>query len=271
MKSSVKKELPHKSTPNWRQHQDNFVNNDVTDIIEPGAVTFSAGWLGQGHTVSCKHDNPHSFFHQISQTDDDPLLPSRNLRVDHHIETSNWLKMSNEVEKFLNLTLSLIHPDLFEMGLKMLQILQELEDTEHIANQWQSVYTGIQVICNRITPPHRDSKGRPEWYDILANYSEVGALPRLVIEDIGLDLEYGSGTVVGFCGSIFQHGVDSWGDGDRICYAHFMRESVRKRLKVPAAGWVKRSNYLPSETPINPEDDEITIDVQSSDDGGMDF
>jgi hypothetical protein len=178
------------------------------------------------------------------------------------LETSNWLEISNDVEKFLNLALSLINPDLFQMGLEMLRRLRQLTSTKDISRQWQSVYTGIAIICNRLTPSHRDSKGRPEWFDILLNYSEIGTSPRLLISDIGLNLEYSGGTVVSFCGSIFQHGVESWGVGDRVCYAHFMRESVRNRLDVTPAGWVYREKYLPAQIEtIQEEVDDNTMDV----------
>jgi hypothetical protein len=126
----------------------------------------------------------------------------------------------------------------------MLHKLRKLDGTKKIAMKWQSVYTGIGVICNRITPSHRDSKGRPEWFDTLLNY-ENGGRPRFLLKDLGMDLEYSSGTVISFCGSILEHEVKSWGNGERICYANFMRESVRKYLDVPPAGWVERSMYLP--------------------------
>jgi hypothetical protein len=49
---SVGKKLPKKDvTPNWRTHDINFVKKSSNVTIEPGAVTFSAGWLGQGHEV----------------------------------------------------------------------------------------------------------------------------------------------------------------------------------------------------------------------------
>ena len=85
--------------------------------------------------------------------------------------------MSDGVEKLINLTLSLINSDLFQSGLEMLRKLRLLEKTEDITQQWQSVYTGIAVICNRRTPLHRDGKGRPEWFDTLLNYSEPGDSP----------------------------------------------------------------------------------------------
>ena len=142
--------------------------------------------------------------------------------------------------------LSLINPDLFKSGLEMLRRLCDLEETKDIANNWQSVYTGIAIISNRKTPSHRDRKGRPEWFDLLVSYSGPSTRPRLLIEDIGLDLKYSSGTVVGLCGSILEHEVSSWGVGDRVCYAHSMREEVRNRLDITPAGWVNHKIYLPA-------------------------
>ena len=108
-----------------------------------------------------------------------------------------------------------------------------------------SVYTGISVISNRRSPSHRDTKGRPEWFDTLMSYSKPGSKPQLLIGDLGLNLEYSSGTIVNLCGSVLKHEVESWGDCDWVCYAHFMREDVRERLGVRPAGWVDQGRYLP--------------------------
>jgi Oxygenase domain of the 2OGFeDO superfamily len=159
--------------------------------------------------------------------------------------SSRWLKIIEDPEKFINLALSLIHPALFESGLLMLGKLRQLEATKDVAEDWQSVYNGISVVSNRESPPHRDSGGRPEWYDTLINYTGPGGNPRLELKDLGMDLEYSSGTAVSFCGMILEHEVKQWGGSDRVCYAHFMKELIRRRLDVPAAGWVEQSMYLP--------------------------
>jgi hypothetical protein len=143
----------------------------------------------------------------------------------------------------------------------MLRIIRRADRTEDIAQRWQSVYTGIAVISNRISPTHRDSKSNPEWFDTLLSYSETGSSPRLQLTDLGLDLNYSSGTVVGFCGSVLRHGVETWEMGNRICYAHFMRESVRKRLNVDKAGWVYRDKYLP----VKQEPFDMIVDVDDAD------
>lgn len=169
------------------------------------------------------------------------------------------MMLSNEVERFLNLTISLINPELYNSGLQMLRKLRQSRETKAIAQQWQSVYTGISVICNWIMPAHRDSKGRPEWFDTLVSFSAPSARPRLSIEDLGLVLDYPSGTVVALCGTIFNHEVQSWGDGDRVCYAHFMREAVRDRLDVDPAGWLDRAIYLPKS---QNSDQDMEVDSQ---------
>jgi hypothetical protein len=51
LKKSVQQEVENKPTPNWRTNEVNFPGKSSRETIEPGAVTFSAGWLGQGHTV----------------------------------------------------------------------------------------------------------------------------------------------------------------------------------------------------------------------------
>ena len=125
-----------------------------------------------------------------------------------------------------------------------------MDTTKAIASEWQTVYTRIQIISIHITPPHCDSKGRPEWFDILVSYCGGGSTPHLLVQDLGLDLENSSGTIIGLCGTIFEHAVRAWGGGDRVCYAHFMREAVRKRLDVRPAGWVSQGlyrEYLPEE------------------------
>jgi hypothetical protein len=172
------------------------------------------------------------------------LKPSLNIRTRRGMGQSDWLSQSNNFERYLNLTLSLIHPQLFKCGLDILQKLRVSRPTMEIAKQWQSVYTGIAIISNRVTPPHRDSKGKPEWFDLLMNYAGGDSKPTLFINDLGLELDYSSGTVVGLCGTIFEHEVGSWGDGDRVCYAHFMREAVRQRLQAVDPGWVTQSMYL---------------------------
>ena len=106
-------------------------------------------------------------------------------------------------------------------------------------------------------PLHRDGKGRPEWFNTLLNYSEPGNSPGLVIDNLGLDLDYSGGVVVAFADPSFNMEWNLGGKGNRICYAHFMREAVRKCLDVTPAGWVYRKKYLPDEKMTSQDDMDI--------------
>jgi hypothetical protein len=226
----------------------------------------------------------------LTQTAAYDLKPSLNLRTQRHLGSSEWLRVTNDIERFINLTLSLIHPELFESGLNILQTLRETGMTKDIAHEWQSVYTGISVISNRVTPSHRDRKGRPQWFDTLISYSDRSDGPQLLLNDLGLELEYCSGTVVALCGTVLKHEVRSWGDGDRVCYAHFMREEVRNKVDAPVAGWVHKSMYLSKSSSIDMEldlkemdnnisgememgyaDDDFELDSEDSGDSDEDF
>ncbi|KAF8810609.1 hypothetical protein BYT27DRAFT_7253591 [Phlegmacium glaucopus] len=143
LRASIKSRHPGKTPPSWRIDRKQFTATGEQRTLEPGAVTFSAGWFAQGHTG-----------------DKFSIKPSANLKSNQvNLGGSNWMKESTLVEHFLNLTLSLIHPQLFKTGLLMLRKIRMLPTTREIAQDWPSVYTGIQTISNCLTPGHRDSKG----------------------------------------------------------------------------------------------------------------
>lgn len=59
--------------------------------------------------------------------------------------------------------------------------------------------------------------------------------------------------------------------GDRICLAHFMRESVRDRFNVNPAGWVYRDKYLPFNANSGQEIFDMVVDVKNEDKDNMDI
>ena len=80
------------------------------------------------------------------QSEEYPLKPSANFQS-HQLPLggSSWLNATKEVERFLNLTLSLIHPDLLKPGVLMLDELRALEmaislyrdsDNQQLYNPW---------------------------------------------------------------------------------------------------------------------------------------
>ncbi len=142
----------------------------------------------------------------------------------------------------LNKILALVHPQLYQDGLAALEGLQAQATSKDIASQWSSVYSGISVIANRLTKAHCDNNAKPSWYDLLVALGSY-ASTRLRLAELGLELEYTPGTVVPLCGNVFTHEVGDWGDGDRLCYAQFMREAVIDRFQQGTSTWMTQGYY----------------------------
>lgn len=126
-------------------------------------------------------------------------------------------------------------------GREALCQLQDQTDLQDTLKQWTSVFNGMSVIGNRETPCHRDNNSRAEWYDLLAT---IGPYRSAIMElpGIGLRVRYDPGTVMGLSGKIVLHGVAEC-DGERVCYAYYMRDTIHERGKVEVAEWMKKSRY----------------------------
>jgi len=170
------------------------------------------------------------------------LKPSANFSGKESRVTGRWLDTTAPAEEYLNALMSVIHPDLHAAGERALDRLRKQDSTSEIACKWTSIFTGIQTISNRVTPSHRDSRGRPQWYDLITVVG-TGSAAKLILPGLGVDLAYTPGAVVGLCGSIIEHEVKHWGSGDRVCYAHFMRKAVLERLGCHSEAWVNIQMY----------------------------
>ena len=86
--------------------------------------------------------------------------------------------------------------------------------------------------CKPETIYHRDVGGSPYWYDIL---STMGNYPTTSfrLPSLNASFSYRLGTVVAIAGKLIPHSVDAVKDGDRVCFAWFMREDVREYLRIP--------------------------------------
>ena len=120
--------------------------------------------------------------------------------------------------------------------MQALHNMREGRWTKWAAEKWVSAFTGIAVMSNRRSIPHVDRRGSPAWYDLLLT---AGSYRRaeLRMPEIGLTMDYKSGTVVAICGNALVHEVRDWGDGDQICYTMFMRKEVLAHNKCHWVGW----------------------------------
>jgi hypothetical protein len=100
------------------------------------------------------------------------------------------------------------------------------------SNAWQ----GISAVINRITPPHRDLSGCKAGYDLLVSAGSA-AQAELKLRDLGVTLAYKPGTAVLITAALLTHEVEEWGDGDRICYAQWLRRKSLIENGIPEPGW----------------------------------
>jgi len=154
-----------------------------------------------------------------------------------------WLGAISESNAILSAILAVIHPNLYEAGWQTTKCLRDTPEIglPHVLSQWASVFSGVAVISNCITPLHRDDGSRCNWYDILATLGSYRDC-NLELPGLGIALEYGPGTVVGISGKVVEHAVPSFG-GDRVCYAYFIRNNVHKWAKVPGSDWMNKKYY----------------------------
>jgi hypothetical protein len=156
---------------------------------------------------------------------------------------SDFLVGIKDTEEAVNLIFSLISPDLYEAGKTAVDSLKEQHKHHKNVLRWPSVFGGLGLISNRITPDHRDVGGCFPWYDILVaagDYTEA----FLDMPDLRTRFAYTPGTVVAVCGKLLRHGVCEWRGGERLCYAHYQRGNVMDRLRQERPCWVKYQSYM---------------------------
>lgn len=145
-----------------------------------------------------------------------------------------WLHGIQAAEYLLNATAALTATDQFRAGLKMVQnslMGIHVKKVYPMSQLWTSVFSGITVIANRMTPPHRDRASRPGWYDLLVSCG-TDTDCYLDIADLGAKIRYCPGDACLIAGSSLQHAVHSWEGGDRLVFAHYSRFLVAERMGV---------------------------------------
>ena len=174
----------------------------------------------------------------------DPIVVSTDYRTER---AAKFIRHIRHAEAILNCIGMLICPELFTAGAKAISKLKNGENLDEWYDNvklWPSFFSGLEVISNRTTLVHRDSKSAPAMYDFLVsagNHKETW----FTLPDIKTKLLYESGTVTAICGKVLRHGVKTWQkDTNRLCIAHFMRDRVHERLSIPRPDWVTDVQYL---------------------------
>src|SRR5437879_1923962 len=98
-------------------------------------------------------------------------------------EVWQWLQTSEPMMSLVNAILAIVHPKLYHAGLAANAALEERTSPNKLYH-WTSAYSGIDVIANRITPPHRDGGGALSFYDLLLSLGK-GHDAKLHVTDLG--------------------------------------------------------------------------------------
>src|ERR1700737_4012614 len=161
-------------------------------------------------------------------------------------EATEFLRITEDLEIVCNAITAAIAPELYESAQLTIQQLKQGEELNSIwdcVQNWASAYSGMSLIVNRVTPPHRDPGGAFSVYDLLIS-GGTHTHCSFDVREIGAHFSYLPGTVVGVCGNVLRHGVDSWDGGERICAAHFIRDAVHNRLNLPRPSLPSLRDYL---------------------------
>ena len=155
----------------------------------------------------------------------------------------DWLDAILEFNVILSAILAVIHPNLYNAGW---QTTKCLRDTLKIGPQdvlswWASIFSSVAIISNCSTPSHHNGSLRCHWYDILVTLGRYRNC-NLELPGLGISLKYGLGTVVGISEKALEHMVPSF-EGDRVCYAYFIRNDVHEWVNILASDWMYTKYY----------------------------
>jgi hypothetical protein len=158
-------------------------------------------------------------------------------------DAARWLHAISDTERDIDTIFSLIAPELHKSATDAMNEIKSQMDPHPNIDSWPCAFSGIGVIVNRISLPHRDPGGCPEWYDFLVG---AGTYRKayLEVKDFEAKFQYNPGTGIAICGKLLKHSVMGWEGGERICYAHYMRNNVLNRLGIEKSGWVKQDVYF---------------------------
>ena len=124
-----------------------------------------------------------------------------------------WLKKQRRTSAIIGSILSIVHLELYKVGIASLKQINNNVDLVTKGNQlatvlqeWSSPLTAIITISNQDTPYHQDNGSAHPWFDILLalGVSEHG---RIEFPGLGLRFKYDPGAMVALAGRVLRHGA----------------------------------------------------------------
>ncbi|KAG2365300.1 hypothetical protein BDR07DRAFT_1372980 [Suillus spraguei] len=214
----------------------------ATDLLGPsleksvkadGNWRYNQEWFKTGLGKCWVNSRMHQFISGMVSTGPRDPEVSASLKGP---SSENILKAIARPAAIASAALRVMHPQQYFAGLRALSHLgdkavsKELPQMPETLQYWASVFNSLSIISNRETPNHRDHLSIPECFDILTT---VGNYSNARMSMPSLQLEF----------RIVRHGVDG-GEGDRIAWAWYMRDSVHIYAGVPSCGWAMVEGHI---------------------------
>lgn len=137
--------------------------------------------------------------------------------------------------------LRITHPELFHTACKVMEEIKNTHKCSDIIDQWGTPFNALSIVVNRSCPPHRDTKSRTPYYDILASFGDFSSV-RINLKTFGMTAILRPGGMVVMSGHVVLHEAEEC-DGDRVCYAWYMRGSVHSQMEGPPTSWMAQEVY----------------------------
>lgn len=134
------------------------------------------------------------------------------------------------VEGLLDGVLRVVYPDMWDSNSLATPLM--LKRLKRPLPVWPALYPGMDIIANRVSPPHTDRGGAVGFYDHLVCFGQDHDA-RLHLPELGGQFAYGPGTSVLFSGKALTHSVPEWSGGERLVIAHYAKDEVHCMLDVP--------------------------------------
>jgi len=147
----------------------------------------------------------------------------------------DWIRAMQGTNILLGAVVGLIHPTTFATGVACIKAIgrsEEIykrENLNELMNIWTSPCIAASVINNRDTPLHRDNGATYGSMDFLTSVGRFGC-GTFKATSLGLKFLFKSGTVIGLLGRLVPHAAEA--DGERLCFAQYLRESILTTLGV---------------------------------------
>jgi hypothetical protein len=170
----------------------------------------------------------------------DPIKPSALLQS---AKVQMWLSQIQPTKHFLDSVLHIIHPELWTANTAAVGQLVSQLSLSTPTSSWPTSFTGMDLIVNRATPPHLDSRGAVTFYDHLLSlgFSHEATLD---LDDFGAKFTYAPGTSVFLTGRVLTHSVPAWLGSERAVIAHYSKDDVHDRLGVPRPALPTQLDFL---------------------------